>query len=72
MKDSNDNGHVIRRVRVIVFLPLTIFLFMTGWILYCIGDQRTSSRTAQKEDRNISEKRGFEEKLEESPQQIRA
>jgi len=70
MKDSNDNGHVMRRVKIIVFLPLTIFLFMTGWILYCIGDQRTSSTTAQKEARNIFEKRVCEEKLEASPQQI--
>jgi len=48
MNDSNGNEHVWHQVRIIVLLPLTIFLWMTGWTLYWIGDQRILSRTAKK------------------------
>ena len=56
MKDSNDNKPVWRRVIIMSLLPLTIFIWMTGWTLYWIGDQRMSSRTAQKETMNSFKK----------------
>ena len=62
MKDSNDNKHVWRRVTIVFLLPLTIFLWMTGWILYWIGAQRMPSRTAQKKAINIFQKGTLKEK----------
>jgi len=66
MKDSNGNEHVWRRVKIIVLLPLTIFLWMTGWTLYWVAAQRTSSRTAKKKIMKETTLR------ESSPQQILA
>jgi hypothetical protein len=74
MKDSNGNGHVMHRVKVIVLLPLTIFLWMTGWTLYWIGDQKTSSRTAEKKTITSFKERDCERKnvKDASSQQISA
>lgn len=60
MNDSNGNGHVWHQVRISVLLPLTIFLWMIGWTLYWIGDQRMSSRTAQKKTITSFEKEDYE------------
>jgi hypothetical protein len=49
MNGSNGKGHVWRQVRIIAFLPLTIFLWLIGWALYCLGDQRTLARTSRTE-----------------------
>jgi hypothetical protein len=72
MKDSNDNKPVWRRVIIMALLPLTIFLWMTGWTLYWIGDQRMSSRTTKKEAGNVFNKRDCERKNvnEASSQQV--
>jgi len=72
MNDSKGNGHVWHQVRIIVLLPLTIFLWMIGWTLYWIGDQRMSSRTAKKKTIQISKKGTFERETlkEDSPKQI--
>jgi len=74
MNDSKGNEHVWHQVRIIVLLPLTIFLWMIGWTLYWIGDQRMSSRTAKKKTIQISKKGTFERETlkEDSPQQILA
>jgi len=72
MKDSNGNKHARHRVTIIFLLPLTIFLWMTGWTLYWIGAQRMPSRTAQKKTIKISKKWTCERKnlKEASPQQV--
>lgn len=74
MKGSSGNKHARHRVTIIFLLPLTIFLWMTGWILCCIGAQRIPSRTAQKKTINISKKGTCERETlkEASPQQILA
>jgi len=74
MNDSKGNEHVWHQVRIIVLLPLTIFLWMIGWTLYWIGDQRMSSRTAKKKTIQISKKGTFERETlkEDSPKQILA
>jgi len=56
MKGSNSKGHVWHQVRTIAFLPLTIFLWLIGWTLYCLGDQRTLARTSRKETVFATEK----------------
>jgi len=72
MNDSKGNGHVWHQVRIIVLLPLTIFLWMVGWTLYWIGDQRMSSRTAKKKTITSFEKEDYERNnmKEASPKQI--
>jgi hypothetical protein len=72
MKDSKSNGHLWRRVKIIVLLPLTIFIWMTGWALSWIGGQKMSPRTAQKKTIKIPKKGTFERETlkEASPQQI--
>ena len=74
MKDSNDNKPGWRRVMIMALLPLTIFIWMTGWTLYWIGDQRISSKTAQNEAMNSFNQRDYERKNvnEASSQQILA
>ena len=72
MKDSKGNGHLWRQVMTIVLLPLTIFIWMTGWTLYWLGAQRMSPRTAQKKTTQIPKEGTFERETlkEASPQQI--
>ncbi|MQY62621.1 hypothetical protein GH146_04995 [archaeon] len=72
MNDLREKGSVWRRIMIMALLPLTIFLWMTGWTLYWIGDQRRSSRTTKKEAGNVFNKRDCERKnlKEVSPQQI--
>lgn len=72
MNDSNDNGHLWHQVRTIILLPLTIFIWMIGWTLYWIGDQRMSSRTAKKKTITSFEKEDYTRNImrEESPEQI--
>jgi len=72
MKDSKGNGHLWRQVKIIVLLPLTIFLWMTGWALSWIGAQRMPPRTAQKKTIQIPKEGTFERETlkEESPEQI--
>ncbi|MCJ7614131.1 hypothetical protein MUO71_05145 [Candidatus Bathyarchaeota archaeon] len=48
MKNSKNNSSTWRQVKVVVLLPLAVFLWVTGWTLYWIGDHETSSKTAQK------------------------
>ncbi|HDQ06855.1 MAG TPA: hypothetical protein ENN36_09095 [Candidatus Bathyarchaeota archaeon] len=57
MNDSNSKESAWQQVRAIVLLPLTIFLWMTGWILYGIGTQRMASRTTKKKSTTASKKR---------------
>jgi len=35
-----NNIRRLNRVLVILLLPVLIFLFLAGWSLYCIGNQR--------------------------------
>jgi len=72
MNDSNSNRRVWHQVRIIVLLPLTIFLWMIGWTLYWIGAQKTSSRTAKKKTITSFEKEDYERNnvKEASPKQI--
>jgi hypothetical protein len=72
MKDSKGNRHVLRQVKIIVLLPLTIFLWMTGWTLSYIGAQRMSPRTAQKKTIQIPQKETRERETlkEDTPPQI--
>jgi Tfp pilus assembly protein PilO len=48
MKTSDNNKQVWRKVRVLSLLPIIIFVWMIGWALYWIGDQKLSSGAAQK------------------------
>jgi len=72
MNDSNSNRSVWHQVRIIVLLPLTIFLWMTGWTLYRIGAQKTSSRTAKKKTITSFKKEDYKRNnvKEASPKQI--
>ena len=72
MKDSKGNRHVWRPVKIIVLLPLTIFLWMTGWTLAYIGAQGMSERTAQNKTIQISQKENCERETltEDTPPQI--
>jgi hypothetical protein len=45
-----------RRVLMIVFLPVFVFLFIVGWILYVAGDKRMSKEAPErKTDESIKE-----------------
>ncbi|HDQ07136.1 MAG TPA: hypothetical protein ENN36_10520 [Candidatus Bathyarchaeota archaeon] len=66
MGDSNSKRSVWHQVRIIALLPLTIFLWMTGWTLYWIGAQRMSSRTAKKKSPTAFKKRIIKETLSRS------
>jgi hypothetical protein len=35
-----------RRVVMILFLPVVVFIFFVGWIFYLLGDRRLSNKTA--------------------------
>jgi len=72
MKESKGNEHLWHRVKIIVLLPLTILLWMTGWTLYWIGAQKMSQRTTHKKTVKIPKEGTFErESLKEaSPQKI--
>ncbi|PVX26075.1 MAG: hypothetical protein CW691_02600 [Candidatus Bathyarchaeum sp.] len=47
MNKPNEKGHLFSKVKIIVLLPLTIFLWMIGWTLYWVGDQGMSSGNVQ-------------------------
>lgn len=47
MNNSKANRNTLHKVKIVILLPLTIFLWMVGWTLYCIGEQRMTSGTAQ-------------------------
>jgi hypothetical protein len=72
MKDPKGNRHALRQVKIIVLLPLTIFLWMTGWTLAYIGAQGMSSRTAQKKTVPSSQKETHERETlkKDTPPQI--
>jgi len=40
MKNSTNNKSVWRIIRIIVLLPVISLIWMIGWTLYWIGDQR--------------------------------
>jgi hypothetical protein len=44
-----------RRVLMIVFLPVFVFLFLVGWILYVAGDKRMKDVPERKTDNNLEE-----------------
>ena len=44
-----------RRVLMIVFLPVFVFLFIVGWILYVAGDKRMSKDTPERKTDNSLE-----------------
>jgi hypothetical protein len=46
-----------RRVLMIVFLPVFVFLFFVGWILYVVGDKRMNNKDApeRKTDDSVEE-----------------
>jgi hypothetical protein len=46
-----------RRVVIILFLPVVLFLFFVGWIFYVLGDRKVSNKTApeQKTESGLGE-----------------
>jgi Tfp pilus assembly protein PilO len=65
MKNSISNKSVWRKLRIIVLLPVVSLIWMIGWTLYWIGDQRVR-QNAQKENMNVfqtgvSERKDFNE-----------
>jgi hypothetical protein len=44
-----------RRVLMIVFLPVFVFLFFAGWILYVAGDRRMSKDGPERKTDNSLE-----------------
>ena len=70
MNKSKGKKHRLRLVKIIVLLPITIFVWMVGWILYVIGDQRRSTeKSHQKIITLLHEKDHEEENLREPSQQ---
>lgn len=59
-------GHT---VRTIALLPLASFIWLIGWTLYCIGDQRMNQST-QKENTDVFKTRDSKKKLNEASRQI--
>jgi hypothetical protein len=49
MKKSGNNKSKWRIIRTIVLLPVISLIWMIGWTLYCVGDQRVS-QSAQNEN----------------------
>ena len=72
MNSQKDKGHVWRRVKVIAFLPLAIFIWMIGWTLYSLGDQTALPRNAKKETMTAFNEEDFERSTarEESARQV--
>jgi len=61
-----------RIVRTIVLLPIVSLIWMIGWTLYCVGDQRVT-QSAQKENTDAFKTRASERKnLNEATKQIAA
>ena len=57
-------------VRTIVLLPIVSLIWMIGWTLYCVGDQRVN-QNAQKENTDTFKTRASERKnLNEATKQI--
>ena len=59
-------------MKIIFLLPLTIFVWMVGWVFYVIGDQRMSTENInQKIVTSLKEKDQEEEHLREpTPQKV--
>jgi hypothetical protein len=52
MKNSSNNKPVWRIVRTIVLLPVISLIWMIGWTLFYLGDQRVN-QSAQNETKNF-------------------
>ena len=50
-----------RRVLMIVFLPVFVFLFIVGWILYVAGDKRMSKDAPERKNDNSLEEEPTED-----------
>jgi hypothetical protein len=50
-----------RRVLMIVFLPVFVFLFIVGWILYVAGDKRMSKDAPERKNDNSLEEELIED-----------
>ena len=50
-----------RRVLMIVFLPVFVFLFIVGWILYVAGDKRMSKDAPERKTDNSLEEEPTED-----------
>jgi hypothetical protein len=72
MNSSNGKGHLWHQVKIIALLPVTIPLWLVGWALYCVGDNRTLPDTAEKKNITAFEKEERERNNaeEEAPKQL--
>ncbi|MBN1785087.1 MAG: hypothetical protein JW815_05065 [Candidatus Bathyarchaeota archaeon] len=72
MTGSKAQGNALRQILIIALLPLTILFWMTGWTLYCLGDQKTLASTIQKEPASVFKKEDWKQNRarKESPQPI--
>jgi len=61
MKKSGNNKPKWRIIRTIVLLPVISLIWMIGWTLYCVGDQRVS-QSAQNENIDTFQTRASERK----------
>ena len=45
-----------RRLKIILFFPIFIFLFFVGWVPYVMGDKQTRSNTSPERESGIDRK----------------